>query len=168
MPVFKLDPEVYKRYKDEVLKLCNSFQKIDQPGLSDKQIAERLGLDERTVTEIRCVAERDCYSLDEWEKAIEFKRKATPRVVGARPQAARSQAGVTLYFFERISDDDFIGPVIVAAPDEATAWTALASRERSEVEALKTLGWQIAQDLAAMPTRPGIVYPSHYRRAILS
>jgi hypothetical protein len=77
MTVFKLDPEVYKRYKDEVLKLCNSFQKIDQPGLSDKQIAERLGLDERTVTEIRCVAERDCYSLDEWEKAIEFKRKAT-------------------------------------------------------------------------------------------
>ena len=33
MSVFKLDPEVYKRYKDEVLKLCNSFQKIDQPGL---------------------------------------------------------------------------------------------------------------------------------------
>ena len=37
MSVFKLDPEVYKRYKDEVLKLCNSFQKIDQPGLSDQQ-----------------------------------------------------------------------------------------------------------------------------------
>src|SRR5437899_12935094 len=77
MGVFKLDPEVYKRYKDEVLKLSNSFQRIDQPGLSDKQIAERLGLDERTVTEIRCVAERDCYSFEEWEKAIEFKRKAT-------------------------------------------------------------------------------------------
>ena len=115
MTVFKLDPEVYKRYKDEVLKLCNSFQRIDQPGLSDKQIAERLGLDERTVTEIRCVAERDCYSLD-----------------------------------------------------EATAWALLAERERSDVEALKTLGWQIAQDLAALPTRPVIVYPSHYRRAILS
>ncbi|MBI2492547.1 MAG: hypothetical protein HYV94_10695 [Candidatus Rokubacteria bacterium] len=77
MGVFKLDPEVYKRYKDEVLKLCNSFQRIDRPGLSDKQIAAKLGLDERTVTEIRCVAERDCYGLDEWEKAIEFKRRAT-------------------------------------------------------------------------------------------
>jgi hypothetical protein len=77
MGVFKLDPEVYRRYKDQVLKLCNSFQRIDQPGLSDKQIAEQLGLDERTVTEIRCVAERDCYPLEEWEKAIEFKRKAT-------------------------------------------------------------------------------------------
>jgi hypothetical protein len=75
---------------------------------------------------------------------------------------------VTLYFFERITDDDFIGPVIVAAPDEATAWTVLAQRERSDVEALKTLGWQIAQDLAALPARAGIVYPSHYRRAILS
>jgi hypothetical protein len=75
---------------------------------------------------------------------------------------------VTLYFFERITDDDFIGPVIVAAPDEAEAWAVLASRERRDVEALRTLGWQIAQDLAAMPSRAGVVYPSHYRRAILS
>ena len=43
---------------------------------------------------------------------------------------------MTLYFFERITDDDFIGPVIVAAPDEVTAWTLLASRERSDVESL--------------------------------
>lgn len=75
---------------------------------------------------------------------------------------------MTLYFFERITDDDFIGPVIVAAPDEVTAWTLLASRERSDVERLKTIGWQIAQELAAIPARAGIVYPSHYRRAILS
>ena len=75
---------------------------------------------------------------------------------------------MTLYFFERITDDDFIGPVIVAAPDEATAWALLVQRERADVEGLKTLGWQIAQDLAALPSRPGIVYPSHYRRAILS
>ena len=59
MSVFKLDPDVYKRYKDQVLELCNSFQRIDRPGLSDKQIAER-----------------DCYPLDEWQRAIEFKRKA--------------------------------------------------------------------------------------------
>jgi hypothetical protein len=58
--------------------------------------------------------------------------------------------------------------VIVAAPDEPTAWGLLAGRERSDVEALKTLGWQIAQELAAVPPRPVIVYPSHYRRAILS
>lgn len=76
MGVFKIDPETYKRYKDDVLKLCNSFQEIGRRGLSDKEIAERLGLDERTVTEIRCVAERDVYPLDEWQAAIDFKRKA--------------------------------------------------------------------------------------------
>ncbi len=83
MGVFTVDPAVYRRYKDEVLRLSNSFQrniKIDLPnrtrGLSDKEIAERLGLEERTVSEIRCVAERDCYDLDEWERAIEFKEKA--------------------------------------------------------------------------------------------
>jgi hypothetical protein len=83
MGVFTVDPDIYRRYKDEILQLSNSFQrnvKIDLPnrrrGLSDKEIAERLGLDERTVSEIRCVAERDCYDLDEWEQAIEFKEKA--------------------------------------------------------------------------------------------
>ena len=30
----------------------------------------------RTVTEIRCVAERDLYSLDEWQDGIDFKRRA--------------------------------------------------------------------------------------------
>ena len=74
--MFRLDPELYRQHKDTVLKLANSFQRIGQRGLSDREIAEKLGLDERTVTEIRCVAERDCYGLDEWEKAIEFKRRA--------------------------------------------------------------------------------------------
>jgi hypothetical protein len=76
MGIFRLDPEVYRRYRDEVFRLSNSLQRIGHRGLSDGEIAERLGLDERTVTEIRCVAERDAYPLEEWEKAIEFKRKA--------------------------------------------------------------------------------------------
>jgi hypothetical protein len=76
MAFFRLDPEVYARHKDEILRLSNSFQTIERRGLSDREIAERLALDERTVTEIRVVAERDCYPLDEWERAIEFKRKA--------------------------------------------------------------------------------------------
>jgi hypothetical protein len=74
---------------------------------------------------------------------------------------------VTLYFFERVTENDFIGPVIVAAPSEDDAWTLLASRERSERGALEALGWQIAQDLGAIPSRAVVVYPSHYRRAIL-
>ncbi|HEY7519668.1 MAG TPA: hypothetical protein VIE36_15385 [Methylomirabilota bacterium] len=74
---------------------------------------------------------------------------------------------MTLYFFERITEDDFIGPVIVAAPSEDEAWRLLAARERSERAALEALGWQIAQDLPAVPARASIVYPSHYRRAIV-
>jgi hypothetical protein len=74
---------------------------------------------------------------------------------------------VTLYFFERMTEDDFIGPVIVAAPSEDEAWRLLASRERSDRSALEALGWQIAQDLPAIPARAAIVYPSHYRSAIL-
>ena len=74
---------------------------------------------------------------------------------------------MTLYFFERITDDDFIGPVIAAAPSEDEAWRLLAARERSDRDALEALGWQIAQDLQALPARAAIVYPSHYRRAIV-
>ena len=74
---------------------------------------------------------------------------------------------MTLYFFERISDDDFIGPVIAAAPSEDEAWRLLAARERSDRGALEAIGWQIAQDLSAFPPRAAIVYPSHYRNAIL-
>ena len=42
----------------------------------DKKGGEKLGLDSNVVREIRCVAERDYYTLDEWQKAIEFKDKA--------------------------------------------------------------------------------------------
>ena len=85
MSFFFVDPEIYKQYKDEVLRLSDSvqinFQEQLPPaerrrGLSDREIAEKLGLDERTVREIRVVAERDTYDLSEWEKAIEFKDKA--------------------------------------------------------------------------------------------
>jgi hypothetical protein len=72
---------------------------------------------------------------------------------------------VTLYFFERITEDDFVGPVVVAAPDEAAAWTVLAGRERKDVGALRDEHWQVAQELPAIPARPTVVYPSHYRRS---
>ena len=72
-----------------------------------------------------------------------------------------------LFFFERIADDDFVGPIVIAAPTEEEAWALLARRERKGVAVLKDDHWNIAQDLPAMPDRPAIVYPSHYRRAIL-
>jgi hypothetical protein len=74
---------------------------------------------------------------------------------------------VTLYFFERITADDFVGPVIVAAADEAAAWTLLAQREGRSEAGLRDDEWQVAQELTAIPGRPGIVYPSHYRKAVV-
>lgn len=85
MGFFFVDPEIFERHKEEVLRLSNSFQVNVQEhlppeerrrGLSDAEIAEKLGLEERVVREIRVVAERDYYDIEEWEKAIEFKDKA--------------------------------------------------------------------------------------------
>ncbi len=85
MGFYFVDPETYKKYKNEVLELSHAVQinfqehlpaDKRQPGLSDKQIAEKLGLEEQAVREIRCVGERDKYSLDEFEEAIRFKEKA--------------------------------------------------------------------------------------------
>ena len=85
MGFFFIEPEIYERHKNEVLRLSNSFQVNVQEhlpaaertrGLSDREIGEKLGLEERVVREIRVVAERDVYDLDEWEKAIDFKDKA--------------------------------------------------------------------------------------------
>jgi len=72
-----------------------------------------------------------------------------------------------LFFFEQVTDEEFVGPVIIAAPTEEEAWALLARRERKGVAALKDDHWNVAQDLAAIPERPTVVYPSHYRRAIL-
>ncbi|MBI4465475.1 MAG: hypothetical protein HY647_12280 [Acidobacteria bacterium] len=83
--IFFIDPETYRKYKDQVLALSNSIQvnihehlpvEKRQGCLSDKEIAERLGLEERVVREIRVVAERDYYPMDEWEEAIRFKDEA--------------------------------------------------------------------------------------------
>ena len=85
MGFYFVDPETYEKYKDEVLDLSHAVQINFQeflpadkrrPGFSDKQIAEKLGIEEKVVREIRCVAERDKYSLDEFEEAIRFKEKA--------------------------------------------------------------------------------------------
>ena len=53
MGFFTVPPELYQRYKDEILELANSFQRDvnehlppgeRKRGLSDREIAERLGL----------------------------------------------------------------------------------------------------------------------------
>jgi hypothetical protein len=86
---------------------------------------------------------------------------------GGRGEARVPAAYMTLYFFERVTDDDFVGPVIIAAADEAEAWAVLGRRESAAVETLKSAHWHVAQELTALPSRAGVIYPAHYRRAIL-
>ena len=80
-----IDPDIYHKYKDEILALTNAVQvdineflpeETRKRGLSDREIAEKLGLDEEEVREIRCVAERQSYPLEEFDNAIKFKEKA--------------------------------------------------------------------------------------------
>ncbi len=85
MGFFFVDPETYEKYKDQVLALSHAVQVDFQehlppdarhPALSDAEIGRRLGLDERVVREIRCVAERDRYGVEEFEVAADFKDRA--------------------------------------------------------------------------------------------
>ena len=80
-----VDPDLYEQHREAVVQLSNSYQ-IDsneflpkdkrQRGLSDFEIAERLGLDLRDVTEIRVVAEHDEYPIEEYEASARFKDAA--------------------------------------------------------------------------------------------
>jgi ribosome-binding protein aMBF1 (putative translation factor) len=85
MGFYFVDPDVYRQYKDRVLEMSQAIQinypehlppERRKPGFSDRQIAEKLGLEERVVREIRCVAEREYYPVEEWERALEFKDRA--------------------------------------------------------------------------------------------
>ncbi len=85
MGFYFVDPDVYEKYKEQVLGMSQAIQinypehlppEKRKPGFSDRQIAERLGIEERVVREIRCVAEREYYPIEEWERALEFKDRA--------------------------------------------------------------------------------------------
>jgi ribosome-binding protein aMBF1 (putative translation factor) len=109
MSFFFVEPEVYKKYKDQVLELSQSIQvnyvehlspEKRRPGFSDKQIAEKLGLDERVVREIRCVGEREFYDVEEWEKAASFKEQQ------CRAFAERGVSSATRKYFDRQKEAD--------------------------------------------------------------
>jgi len=83
--MYCVPPEVYKKYKDEVLRLSLSYstwvaaedggvllQRVNQ--LSDAELGERLDLDEDTVRKIRCMAEWDL-PMEVLRNAAEFKRR---------------------------------------------------------------------------------------------
>ncbi len=104
MGFYFVDPKTYRQYKDEIIKLSHAIQinahehlpaEQRQSGLSDNEIAKRLGIEERVVREIRCVAERDKYPIDEFEAAIRFKDKA------CRNYAERGMSSVMKKYVER-------------------------------------------------------------------
>jgi len=77
--------DVYKRYKDDVLRLSLSYSKWVAPEdgsvllervnqLSDAELSARLDLDEDTVRRIRCMAEWDV-PMEVLRNAAEFKRR---------------------------------------------------------------------------------------------
>ncbi len=76
MGLYIVDPELYEKYKDEVLKRSPSFQRTDKRAMSDQEIADELGLAVRDVTQIRCIAERDLYPIEMFQESIDFKREA--------------------------------------------------------------------------------------------
>ncbi len=107
MSFYFVDPDTYNKYKDEVLELSHGIQvnfqeqlpaDKRQPGLSDEQIAKKLRLEEKVVREIRCVAERDKYPLDEFEAAIRFKERA------CREYAKKGMSAVMQKYVKRSKD----------------------------------------------------------------
>mgnify|MGYP001081937554 CR=1 FL=1 len=77
--------DLYKKYKDKVLRLSLSYQEWVTSedssvilkrvsGFTDEEIADRVGLNEDTVRRIRCMAEWDI-PMEVWRNAAEFKLK---------------------------------------------------------------------------------------------
>ena len=78
MPRF-VSMDLYNRYKEDVWKLTNARQRFEpgkaHRGLTDKEIASRLGLTVEAVIEIRCIAENDKISLEAHLDADDTKEK---------------------------------------------------------------------------------------------
>jgi hypothetical protein len=80
-----VDPELYRRYRDQVVRMSNSHQVninefladgVRRRAMTDAEIADELGLELRDVTEIRVVAEHDEYPIEEYEASARFKDAA--------------------------------------------------------------------------------------------
>ena len=77
-----VSPELYHKYKHQILEMSPAIQyyegtrmKRESSSLSDREIAEKLGLDVDDVTEIRCIAEIDLLPPDIWIQSDNWKRE---------------------------------------------------------------------------------------------
>jgi DNA-directed RNA polymerase specialized sigma subunit len=85
MPRF-VSMDLYERYKDEVWMVTNAKQRLESGkkhrGLTDKEIASKLGLTVEEVIEIRCMAEREKTPLQAYLDADNTKEKRFKRLPG--------------------------------------------------------------------------------------
>ena len=90
MPKY-VSPELYNKYKNKILEMSPAIQyyegtkvRRESSSLSDREIADRLGLDVEDVTEIRCIAELEILPADTWIQSANWKRKKTRKAFGRR------------------------------------------------------------------------------------
>jgi DNA-directed RNA polymerase specialized sigma subunit len=81
-----VSPELYEKYKQRVLEMSLAIQNYvgtiqvrETSSLTDREIADRLGLGVADVTEIRCMAEIDLLPADTWLKSANWKQAKTQR-----------------------------------------------------------------------------------------
>lgn len=83
---FPISPDLYRKHRDAVLSLTNAKQRYEPGrnlrGLTDAEIAEKLGITPEEATEIRCIAELEAadaecfFEADAWkELAFEKARR---------------------------------------------------------------------------------------------
>lgn len=70
-----ISPELYRKYRDEVINLSNSIQEDKKRGLSVEEIAMKLGLRTEEVREILSIAEKDV-PFEEWGKSSNFEKNS--------------------------------------------------------------------------------------------
>lgn len=83
---FPISSDLYRRYKDQVLSLTNARQRHEPGrnirGLTDEEIATRLGITPAEATEIRCIAELDLIEAGRFFEADDWKEG---RMTDTRP-----------------------------------------------------------------------------------
>jgi len=89
-----ISPNVYNKYKQQVLDMSLAVQSYigleqqrESSCLSDKEIAQKLGLSVAEVAEIRTIAQNDLLPANAWIEADEEKRRKCTRFFskGQRP-----------------------------------------------------------------------------------
>ncbi len=82
MPSF-VSMDLYHRYKEDVWKLTNAKQRLElgkkHRGLTDSEIASKLGLTVAEVIEIRCIAENEKIPLAVYLEADDTKERRFKR-----------------------------------------------------------------------------------------